>query len=306
MTSPSSQLNRNRAAAEGAQATAATRRPVADRRRSRRSQRSVASTIRYVVLTVFGLVMIAPLVFVLYCSFLSPADFFHIVPPTRLTLSNYSYVFTHAPIGRWYANTALVTGCVVAGAIIVNTLAGWALARFQFAGKRIVFTVIIVILLVPLQAYLIPLYLQIVKLGWLNTYEALIIPFLVNPLLIFLMRQSFSTLPKELEEAAAIDGAGKFRIFLRIGVPLSVTAIATQAILAGTWTWNSFLVPVTMTSEKSMYMLTLGLNSLQSQNYTLPTVQMAGVVLLTLPVVGMFLIFQRFIVPSVASSGIKG
>jgi multiple sugar transport system permease protein len=285
----------------------AIRRPAATgRRRSYRTQRTIGSTVRYVFLVGFGLVMVAPLLFVLYCSFLSPADFFRIVPPSHLTLSNYEYVFSHAPIGRWYVNTVLVTGCVVAGAVIVNTMAGWALARYRFRGKKILFTSIIVILLVPLQAYLIPLYLQIVKLGWLNSYEALIIPFIVNPLLIFLMRQSFSTLPKELEEAAAMDGASRFRIFLRIGLPLSVTAIATQAILAGTWTWNSFLVPVTMTSDKSMYVLTLGLNSLQSQNYTLPTVQMAGVVLLTLPVVAMFLVFQRFIVPSIASSGIKG
>jgi multiple sugar transport system permease protein len=273
---------------------------------SSRNRRSAARAGQYSFLIVFGLIMVAPLLFVLYSSLLSPADYFSIVSPTRLTLENYLYVFTHAPIGRWYLNTAVVTGCVVFGAVIVNTLAGWALARFRFRGKNVVFTAIIIILLVPLQAYLIPLYLQIVKLGWLNSYEALIIPFVVNPLLIFLMRQSFSTIPKELEEAAAIDGAGRFRIFLRIGLPLTVTGIATQAILAGTWTWNSFLIPVTVTNDKSLYVLTLGLNSLQAQNYTLPTVQMAGVVLLTLPIVGMFLIFQRFIVPSVASSGIKG
>jgi len=132
------------------------------------------------------------------------------------------------------------------------------------------------------------------------------VPFLVNSLLIFLMRQYFSTLPNELEEAAAIDGARRLRIFWRIGVPLAVTGIATQAILAGTWTWNGFLIPVTFINDPNVFVLTLGLNSLQAQNYTLPTVQMAGVVLLTLPLVAMFLIFQRFIVPSIASSGIKG
>jgi multiple sugar transport system permease protein len=273
---------------------------------SLRSQRRLLRSAQYAFLVAFGLLMAAPLIFVLYASLLAPADYFQIVSPTRLTLQNYIYVFSHAPIARWYLNTAIVTGCVVLGAVIVNTLAGWALARFRFRGKQVVFTGIIIILLVPLQAYLIPLYLQVVKLGWLNSYQALIIPFLVNPLLIFLMRQSFGTIPKDLEEAAALDGASRFRIFLRIGIPLSVTAIATQAILAGTWTWNSFLIPVTFTNDRNLFVLTLGLNSLQAQNYTLPTVQMAGVVLLTLPIVGMFLIFQRFIVPSIASSGIKG
>jgi multiple sugar transport system permease protein len=274
--------------------------------RSYRTRRRTLRTVQYVFLIAFALVMAAPLIFVLYASFLPPSDYFQIVPPTQLTLQNYEFVFQHAPIGQWYLNTVIVTGCVVLGAVIVNSLAGWALARFQFRGKRVVFTVIIIILLVPLQAYLIPLYLQIVDLGWLNSYQALIIPFIVNPLLIFLMRQSFGTIPKDLEEAAAIDGAGRWRTFLRIGIPLSVTAIATQAILAGTWTWNSFLIPVTFINDRNLFVLTLGLNSLQAQNYTLPTVQMAGVVLLTLPIVGMFLIFQRFIVPSVASTGIKG
>jgi multiple sugar transport system permease protein len=271
-----------------------------------RARKRAASTARYTFLIAFGLVMLVPLLFVLYVSLLPASSYPGVVGPGGWTIDNYVYVFQHAPVGRWYLNTAIVTLCVVAGAVIVNTLAGWALARFRFRGKGLVFLAIVAILMIPLQAYLIPLYLQVVDLGWLNTFQALIIPFLANPLLIFLMRQSFSTLPKELEEAAAIDGAGRFRTFLQVGVPLTVTAIATQAILSATWTWNGFLVPVTFTNDKDMFMLTVGLNSLQAQNYTLPTVQMAGVVLLTVPVVGMFLIFQRFIVPSLASTGIKG
>lgn len=271
-----------------------------------RARKRAASTARYTFLIVFGLVMLVPLLFVLYVSVLPASSYPGVVGPTGWTFDNYVYVFQHAPIGRWYLNTALVTACVVAGAVIVNTLAGWALARFRFRGKGLIFLAIVAILMIPLQAYLIPMYLQVVDLGWLNSFQALIIPFLANPLLIFLMRQSFSTLPKELEEAAAIDGAGRFRTFLQIGVPLAVTAIATQAILSATWTWNGFMVPVTFTNDKDMFMLTVGLNSLQAQNYTLPTVQMAGVVLLTVPVIVMFLIFQRFIVPSLASTGIKG
>jgi multiple sugar transport system permease protein len=271
-----------------------------------RARRRAVRSSQYTILIVFALFMAAPLIFVIYASLLAPSDYLHLVAPDQFTLENYRFVFDHAPIGRWYLNTVIVTGCVVLGAVVVNTLAGWAMARYRFAGRRVVFGSIILILLVPLQAYLIPLYLQVVGLNWLNTYWALIVPFLVNPLLIFLMRQYFSKIPKDLEEAAAIDGAGRFRIFWRVGVPLAVTGIATQAILSGTWTWNSFLVPVTFINDPNKFVLTLGLNSLQAQNYTLPTVQMAGVVLLTLPIVVMFLIFQRFIVPSVASSGIKG
>jgi len=276
----------------------------AGRTRSTRSRGTRAA--QYAVLSVVAAVMVAPLLFGLYVSLLPPARYLELVGPGDLTLENYVYVFEHAPIGAWYRNTVVVTALVVAGAVVVNTLAGYALARFRFAGRRALLLGIIAILLVPLQAYLIPLYLQISSYGWLNSLIALVVPFVVNPMLVFLMRQTFSTLPAELDDAAAVDGAGRFRTFLQIGVPLAMTGIATQAILAGTWTWNSFLIPVTMVNDPGRFVLTVGLNSLQAQNYTLPTVQMAGVVLLTVPVVVMFVVFQRFIVPSLASSGIKG
>ena len=112
--------------------------------------------------------------------------------------------------------------------------------------------------------------------------------------------------PTDLEDAAAIDGAGRIKSFLKVAVPLTMAGIATQAILAGTWTWNSFMIPVTFTTDPNHYMMTVGLNSLQSQFYTLATVQMAGVVLLTVPIVLMFVAFQRLIVPSFATAGIRG
>lgn len=275
--------------------------------RGNTARRRVGRSIQYVLLSIIALVMLAPLVFALYVSLLAPSDYpGGLASPNGLTLSNYAYVIDNAPILDWYLNTLLVTGAVVLGSVVVNTMAGYVLARFRFVGRKVVFFTVIAILMVPLQAYLIPLYLQVADLGWLNRLLALIVPFIANPLLIFLMRQTFSTLPAELDEAAALDGAGRFRTFLRIGVPLALTGIATQAILAGTWTWNSFMVPVTMVNDPSKFVLTVGLNSLQAQNYTLPTVQMAGVVLMTIPVVLMFVVFQRFIVPSLASTGIKG
>lgn len=266
----------------------------------------IANVLKYGLLTLAAAVMLAPLLFALYTSLQDPSDYLTLVGLDRLTLQNYEYVISNAPIVRWYANTVLVTVFIVLGAVGVNTAAGYVLARIDFPGRRPLFLLVLAILMVPLQAYLIPLYLLIAQLGWLNSYQALILPFIVNPFLVFLMRQSFQALPKDLEEAASIDGAGRFTSFIRIAVPLTMTGIATQAVLAGTWTWNSFVIPVTMTTDKDLYVLTVGLNSLQSRFYTLPTIQMAGVVLLTIPVVLMFVAFQRFIVPSLASTGIKG
>jgi multiple sugar transport system permease protein len=234
--------------------------------------RLAGNTLKYAVLGAGAVVALGPILFALYTSFELPSDYPRFVSLTRLSLYNYRYVFDNAPVLRWYANTVTV----------------------------------LIILMVPLQAILIPLYLFVAQLGWLNSYQCLIIPFIANPLLIFLMRQSFQGVPDELEEAAAIDGAGRFRSFLRIAIPLTMSGIATQAVLAGTWSWNSFMIPVTFTTDPEHYVMTVGLNSLQSQFYTLTTVQMAGVVLLTVPIIAMFLVFQRLIVPSFATAGIRG
>jgi multiple sugar transport system permease protein len=262
--------------------------------------------LKYTILAAGAVVALGPILFALYTSFELPSDYPRVVSLTRLTLYNYRYVFDNAPVLRWYANTAFVTVGVVVGAVLVNTCAGYALARIRYPGRSVSFFIVLVILMVPLQAILIPLYLLVAQLGWLNSYQALIIPFIANPFLIFLMRQSFQNVPVDLEEAAAIDGAGRFKSFLRIAVPLTMSGIATQAVLAGTWSWNSFMIPVTFTTDPDRYLMTVGLNSLQSQFYTLTTVQMAGVVLLTVPIVAMFVTFQRLIVPSFATAGIRG
>jgi multiple sugar transport system permease protein len=267
--------------------------------------RLVGEGLKYLFLIFFGAVMLAPLLFALYTSLESPADYLTLVGPSRLTLANYEYVITRAPIARWYFNTAFVTACTILGAVTVNTMAAYALSRIQFPGRRFIFLVVLAILMVPFQAYLIPLYLIVARLGWLNSYQALVVPFIFNPFLVFFMRQSYETLPPELEDAAAVDGAGRITTFLRIAVPLSLTGITTEAVLSGTWTWNAFMVPVTMTTDPNYFVLTVGLNSVQSQYYTLPTVQMAGVVLLTIPVIVMFVAFQRFIVPNLATTGLR-
>jgi multiple sugar transport system permease protein len=268
--------------------------------------RLAGKVLKYGFLTAGAVMATGPILFALYTSLELPADYPRLVWFSRLTLWNYRYVFDNAPVLQWYANTAFVTLGVVVGAVVINTLAGYALARIHFPGRTVTFLVVLAILMVPLQAILIPLYLLVAQLGWLNSYQALIVPFIANPFLIFLMRQSFQTLPADLEEAAVVDGAGRFRSFLKIAVPLTMSGIATQAVLAGTWTWNSFMIPVTFTTDPGHYMMTVGLNSLQSQFYTLTTVQMAGVVLLTVPIVVMFVTFQRLIVPSFATAGIRG
>ncbi len=269
-------------------------------------RRSPAAWATYAVISAFGLILLAPLLYALYTSFERPQDYGRFAGFARLTLLNYSQVLTLVPILRWYLNTVIVTGIIIAGNFLVNTPAGFALARIEFRGRRAIFLLVLVIMMVPLQAYLIPLYLMVASLGWLNTYAALTVPFLVYCFFIFLMRQFFLTLPRELDDAAAVDGVGRIGTFLRVGLPLSGPALVTQVVLGFTLTWNSFLIPVTMTTDRAFFVLTVGLNTLKSQYYDFPTVTMAGVILLTVPVILVFLFFQRSIVPTLASSGIRG
>ncbi|HUI71727.1 MAG TPA: carbohydrate ABC transporter permease [Spirochaetia bacterium] len=268
--------------------------------------RTASATLRYGVASLAAVVLLFPLLYSLYASFELPKDFGTLVGPAGLTLWNYAQVVTLVPLMRWYLNTIIVTALIMAGNFLVNTPAGFALARLEFHGKRAVFILILSVMMVPLQAYLIPLYLIVAQLGWLNTYASLTVPFLVYCFFIFLMRQYFVTIPREYDEAAHVDGLGKIGTFLRIGLPLSGPALVIQMVLGFTLTWNSFLIPVTMTTDTSMFVLTVGLNTLKSQYYDFPTVTMAGVILLSVPVILVFILFQRSIVPSLASSGIKG
>ncbi|HEY9594732.1 MAG TPA: carbohydrate ABC transporter permease, partial [Spirochaetia bacterium] len=239
-------------------------------------------------------------------SFELPRDYGRFVPLSRLTVWNYGQVVSLVPILRWYLNTVVVTAIMMAGNLVVNTPAGYALARLRFPGSKAIFLVVLGVMMVPLQAYLIPLYLTVAQLGWLNSYTSLTVPFIAYCFFIFLDRQFFLTIPREYDDAAEVDGLGKVATFFRIGLPLSAPAVVTQAVLGFTMTWNSFLIPVTMTNDKSFFVLTVGLNTLKSQYYDFPTVTMAGVVLLTVPVILVFVLFQRYIVPSLATTGVKG
>ena len=272
----------------------------------RRVLRGAGTASKYLVLSACALLLLVPLLYALYTSLELPRDYARWVGFNHLTTYNYRQIFELVPLGQWYLNTVVVAVCVVLGNVVVNSMAGYALARLNFRGKNLIFLVILAIMMIPPQAYLIPLYLRMAELGWLNSYKSLIIPFLVTPFFIFLMRQSFLTIPRELEEAAEMDGAGKFGIFVRIALPLSTTALVTQTVIDFTWTWNSFLIPVTMTNDKTYFVLTVGLNTLKSQYYDFPTVTMAGVILLTVPIVAVFLAFQRLIVPSLATTGLRG
>lgn len=260
----------------------------------------------YLLLGLFSLNFIIPFGYSLYTSLLTKADIDKLVPLSRLTIENYKYIFFESDVLLWFKNSLIMTLGIVAGNLIVNTLAGYALAKLKFRGRNIIFFIIIGTMMVPYQMCLIPTYSMLVKLGWLNSFKGLIIPFLFQGFLVFLMRQFFLSIPDELLEAAKIDGLGPIGTFFRIVLPISKTGLATQVIFSFTGTWNSFMWPSILVNDKSKFVLTTGLNTLKNKYFEWPNVSMTGVVLITIPIVIVFLLFQKYFVEGVASSGIKG
>ncbi|NEO62753.1 MAG: carbohydrate ABC transporter permease, partial [Moorea sp. SIO4G2] len=186
--------------------------------------------------------------------------------PHDFTFDNYRNIFIESPLfGRWFLNSVLVGVFVTGLNIIFNSMAGYALARVKFPGNSLLLGIILAVLMIPGQVTLIPGYLILKSLGWLNTYQGLIIPSAVNATFIFMMRQFFINFPKELEEAAALDGLSRWETFWQVVLPLAKPALAAQAIFIFMGSWNNFLMPLMITSDPGMFTLPLGLNTFKGQ-----------------------------------------
>ena len=276
----------------------------------RRRKVPAAKIVLYVVLTVLSLAIVVPLVWIVLTSFKTDFDAINtpLNPiPHPFTLNAYQTLASgQQPIFLWFLNS-LAAGLLQTVLILVTASAGaYALARLEFAGKKIVFGVIVSTLLVPPVIFLIPNYLTVQSLGWLDSIWAITIPGSAGAFGIFFLRQFFVGLPPEIEEAARMDGAGDFRIFWQIVLPLSRPALATLAVLSFLNNWNDFLWPVYVLLSPEHQTLQPGLAVLQGAYSTHFGIVMAGALIASVPVLILFTIAQRQIVDSVASSGVKG
>jgi len=260
----------------------------------------------YLTVTILALIFVMPLLYALYTSLLPLKYIDRIVTLDKFTLENYIKLFSSFPILRWYFNTAFVTVLTVIGNITLDSMAGYALAKFRFPGRDFIFIMVLVTMMIPFQFVITPLYIMITKVNWQNTFACLLVPFFYQCLFIFMARQFFLSIPGELEEAARIDGLSRAGTFFRIIVPISGTLIAIITIFNFTGTWNSYFVPSVFLTTKEMYVLVLGLNTVKDIHFDRQNLSMAGVVLLSAPVLIMFISLQRFFVQGVATTGIKG
>ncbi|CPU62718.1 sugar-transport integral membrane protein ABC transporter [Mycobacteroides abscessus] len=226
--------------------------------------------------------------------------------PQNPTLDNYERWLSQLNYGQYFTNSIVVAVAVVLGNIIFCSMVGYALAKMQFPGKKVLFALVMLTLMVPGVVTLVPMFVLVSNMGLVNTYPALILPFLAGPLGVFLMRQFMLGIPDALIEAARIDGAGEFRVFFRIVLPQCGPPLATLSILTFLGSWNNFLWPLVVAQTENMYTLPVAL-SLYSvgSNGTYYGLLMAGSVLVVTPILILFLFLQRYFVQGIAMTGIK-
>ncbi|KPI11526.1 ABC-type transporter, integral membrane subunit [Actinobacteria bacterium OK074] len=226
--------------------------------------------------------------------------------PRAPTLGNFTTWLDDLHFGRYFFNSALVAVFTVLGNLLFCSMMGYALAKLDFAGKRLLFALVMTMLMVPGVVTFVPLFVMVAKLGMIDTYPALILPFVASPFGVFLMRQFILDLPDELLEAARIDGAGQVRTFTRIVLPLCGPPLATLAIMSFLGSWNSFLWPLVASQTQDKYTLPVALALYsQGQNSTQYGLLLAGSVLVVTPMVALFVALQRYFVQGIAATGIK-
>lgn len=267
---------------------------------------SIVTILLYAVAIFYTFIAIGPFIWTLITSFKPASETAKMtVDFSKLTFDNYYYIWSKFPFLRWTFNSIFVGVIVTFFNMLINSMAGYALARINFPGKNAVFILILAMMMVPGQVVMVPTYMLLSKFGWVDTYRGLTIPFLYSLFNIFLMRQFFLSLPKSLEEAALIDGMGRFRIFFKIAIPLARPALSTQFILTFAGNWNSFLWPSLLASTPEHYTLPVGLNSFYGQYYSLWNHVTAGVMILSIPTIIIFLFFQKNFIKGIATSGMK-
>lgn len=262
------------------------------------------------LILIFGAIwMVGPFIWMIITSLKSLGESTTIPPtliPENFKWSNYVEIFEIFPFAKFYMNTFIVTAGITIGQIIMCSMAAYAFARIEFPGRNVLFIIFLSVLMVPGQIFLIPQYLIMAELGWLNSLKALIAPGLFSAFGTFLLRQFFLTFPKEIEEAAKLDGCNHFQIYWRIMLPMAKPGLIALSIFTIRYAWNDFLWPLITVNSLDKMPIAAGLASLQGQHTTNYPVLMAGALLAVWPLIIVFILMQRQFVEGIALSGRTG
>ena len=272
---------------------------------------SLSRIAAYLALVLVAIIMFVPFLWSISTSLKTNPEA-ALFPPTlwphQPTVDPYTRVLTGAPFFRWFANSVLVAAAVVFFRALFATMAGYAFARMRFPGRDVLFMVVLGTMMVPATVLFVPRYVVVLNLGLVNTLHAMWVPFMVDAFGVFLMRQFFQSIPYELEEAARIDGASRFRMFWQVILPLALPAVATLCIVAFQGSWNNFIDALIFISgsNREAFTLPLGLAQFQNFYYTDWPVVMAMAVLTTIPMAVVYVFFQRYWVQGVTHTAVKG
>lgn len=274
-----------------------------------RVRRYTGDIVWYVVLAVLVGTVILPFFWMISTSLKGATEVFSYPPtwiPREFHWENYLEVWREAPFARYFLNSGIVSVCVTFGQLTSCVLAAYAFARLNFKGKNFMFMMFLSTTMISTQVTLIPSYLILKELDWIDTYKGLIVPFLANAFGVFMLRQAFMGIPRELEEAAKLDGCGRLRFLGQIMLPLTKPMLASQALFAFMGNWNSYLWPLIVTNRDEMRTIQIGLRYFVGQEgATEWGVFMAAAVLVCVPVIVMYFLIQKTFVESMASTGLK-
>jgi ABC-type glycerol-3-phosphate transport system permease component len=268
-----------------------------------------SDVIIYLFLAIFTITSIGPLIYTFISSFKTPADVLAFPPglfPHPWIWSNFQQILNNPLFIRWILNAFIYAGATLVLNALFSAMAGYAIARLNFPGKELIFSLTLAVMMIPLAVTLIPKFLVIDGMHLTNTYFALILPAMAQPFSVFLMVQFMKGLPKELEEAAMIDGASRWRIFRSVILPLVKPALTAVAIVSFQGAWNDFQWPLVAMSTQNMYTLPLGLFFFKSAYYTQYNLLIAASMFNTIPILILFFIFQRYFIEGATAAAIKG
>ncbi len=265
--------------------------------------------IMHIVLILGGISMILPFIWMFVTSIKPSTEVLSWPPsfiPKSPTLDNYRTVLQEAPFGRYFLNTLLVSTISALSILFTSSLSGFIFAKYRFPGRDMLFLIFLATAMIPLECYMISLYILINKFGWINTYQGVVAPILVMAFGVFFMRQNILSIPDELLDAARIDGCSEWRIYTTIILPLSRSALGALAIFAYMQAWSFFIWPLIVINERDLYTMELGLTMFQKRFTVDYGLISAGSIIAVLPILVIFLILRRNIIEGITLTGLKG
>jgi multiple sugar transport system permease protein len=268
----------------------------------------LSGLVRHLLLLVACAVMIGPFVWMVLTSLKSQPETVRVPPsilPDRVQWQNYADVLRVLPFAGFYLNTIVMTVVRTAGVLLFASMAGFAFARMRFRGRGPLFVVVLAVMMIPPQVLLIPQYQIIASLGWLDSVQALIAPGLFSAIATFLLRQFFAAVPREVEEAARLDGAGPWRTYWQVMLPMVMPGLIAAGVLKTLWAWNELMWPLIVNSSPDKLTLSAGLALLKDENTTNFPMQMAGTTLAVLPMIVMLVVLQKYVVRGLSMAGVQ-